>query len=92
MDFVPVIEKQDTDVRVPNVASDGRMGHLLETPRYCWCDTKTIASLEAGIVEPFYVVEVKVAAWEDQDPRNDGLLKVNKVSLRNHNFNWLLQR
>jgi len=77
VDFVPVIESFDQDVRVPTNGDDIDLPHRLLDRRFCWCDLAAQAQFERGIVQPFYVIEIAVAPWDAADSRNASLLKAH---------------
>lgn len=83
VEFVPVIEPTDEDVRVPKkVPKSTDLAHFLHTKRHCWCDNAANASFQMGLLHPFYVVEITVAKWDDGNARNKALLKQTPSGLR----------
>lgn len=83
--FVPVVDDPSGEVTpVISVPVDPRrrsLPHELRESRYCWCDCYTLANMENGLMEEFFVIELTLSAWDPDDPRN--------ASLRVEGHDWL---
>ena len=77
--FVPIVEYENEyfdhmeDI-LQRRSQSNDLVHVLRTTRFCWCDLDALASLNRGIMYPFYVIEVEVEGWDGNDPRNKELL------------------
>ena len=79
--FVPVIEKPGDEfnhneglLHQRHCRQKEDLVHVLRTTRFCWCDLDALASMNRGILYPFYVIEIEVEGWSGNDPRNRDLL------------------
>ena len=54
------------------------MDHTLRTFKYCWCDSHASAAFMHGKLAPFYIAEIRIAAWDPHDKRNRKFRKVGK--------------
>ena len=77
--FVPIIENGGESFNhmedILNRRSQNQeLVHVLKTTRFCWCDLDALASINRGVMYPFYVIEVEVEGWEGDDPRNKELI------------------
>ena len=43
---------------------------MIRTLEPCWCDTGALAAFSCGTLNPFFVVELQLEAWNQNDPRN----------------------
>ena len=43
------------------------IGHELRSSRYCWCDAFTLAAQEMGLVQRFYIIEIKFHSWKHDE-------------------------
>jgi len=72
--FVPVVENDAEIQQTPNILShrqqNRNLEHLILNNKYCWCDYECLASLNRGIMPPFYVIELKIRRWNRSDPKN----------------------
>ncbi|KAL5020985.1 hypothetical protein ScPMuIL_000140 [Solemya velum] len=44
--------------------------HRIRSHKYCWCDEDAVAQVNCGVIAADYVIEIKVHAWDPDDPRN----------------------
>ena len=83
--FVPVLDDDESEAEAVAetatakgdkiLARQGRdLGHEVRESRYCWCDTFTLAASAHGLIHRFYIIEVKIAAWDKSDRRNESVL------------------
>ena len=77
--FVPIIENDGESFNhmediLSRRSQNQELVHVLRTTRFCWCDLDALASINRGIMYPFYVIEVEVEGWEGDDPRNKELI------------------
>ena len=84
--FVPIIEKQGDDFEhneafLQSRSQNQELVHVLRTTRFCWCDLDALASINRGIMYPFYVLEVEVEGWDGNDIRNQDLLSHVSLSI-----------
>jgi len=49
---------------------DPTFQHLVRTLEPCWCDSGALAAFSCGVLNPFFVVELQLEAWNQNDPRN----------------------
>ena len=49
---------------------DPTFQHLVRTLQPCWCDSGALAAFSCGVLNPFFVVELQLEAWNQNDPRN----------------------
>jgi hypothetical protein len=47
--------------------------------RFCWCDADTSATFHRGLMNPFFVVEIRVKEWKPDDPKNASLDVVSSL-------------
>ena len=85
--FVPIIEnaggtfEHNEDI-LQRRCQNQELVHVLRTTRFCWCDLDALASINRGIMYPFYVLEVEVEGWDGNDTRNRELLSHVSVLMR----------
>ena len=77
--FVPIVEKENevfdhNEEILERRSQNSELVHVLRTTRFCWCDLDALATLNRGIMYPFYVIEVEVEGWNGNDTRNKDLL------------------
>lgn len=63
--FIPVVDDVH-HVLLPDPVSaqvNRKKKHELRESRYCWCDSYTMAACAHGLNHHFYVIELKVSAW-----------------------------
>ena len=77
--FVPIVEKEGevfdhNEEILERRSQNSELVHVLRTTRFCWCDLDALATLNRGIMYPFYVIEVEVEGWNGNDTRNKDLL------------------
>ena len=77
--FVPIVEKENevfdhNEEILERRSQNSELVHILRTTRFCWCDLDALATLNRGIMYPFYVIEVEVEGWNGNDTRNKDLL------------------
>ena len=77
--FVPIVEKENevfdhNEEILERRSQNSELVHVLRTTRFCWCDLDALATLNRGIMYPFYVIEVEIEAWNGNDTRNKDLL------------------
>ena len=77
--FVPIVEKENevfdhNEEILERRSQNSELVHVLRTTRFCWCDLDALATLNRGIMYPFYVIEVEVDGWNGNDTRNKDLL------------------
>lgn len=75
VNFVRIFDKADEvicdDNKTVPVSPDLRdLPHELRESRYCWCDCFTLANMESGLMESFFVIELCLQAWDYFDTRN----------------------
>ena len=49
---------------------DPTFQHLVRTLEPCWCESGALAAFRCGLLNPFFVVELQLEAWNQNDPRN----------------------
>ena len=49
---------------------DPTFQHLVRTLEPCWCFSGALAAFSCGVLNPFFVVELQLEAWNQNDPRN----------------------
>ena len=49
---------------------DPTFQHLVRTLEPCWCFSGALAAFSCGVLNPFFVVELQLEAWNQSDPRN----------------------
>lgn len=91
--FVPIVEKENevfdhNEEILERRSQNSELVHVLRTTRFCWCDLDALATLNRGIMYPFYVIEVEVEGWNGNDTRNKDLL--SHVSILYHRIYQML--
>ena len=80
--FKPVIDN-DPQVELRAIydyyaQEDGQnreLNHLIQASDHCWCDANSMAMFSRGCLNPFFVIELKLQAWNPDDPLNKGLFE-----------------
>lgn len=77
INFVPAVDTTNPDTVKKNLSSSSSVdegmrqkAHSLRVYHHCWCD-KLLRAI--NYVQPQYIVEIVIHAWEPADPRNDDL-------------------
>ena len=80
--FKPVIDN-DPQVELRAIydyyaQEDGQnreLNHLIQASDHCWCDANSMALISRGCLNLFFVIELKLQAWNPDDPLNKGLFE-----------------
>ncbi len=83
--FVPLVEADGNDAPMDPTAllpedwasrseNCRDLPHELRESRYCWCDCDAFAAMEKGMLDRFYIVELRIPPWNPQDWRNRGMV------------------
>ena len=50
------------------------LDHSLRSSAYCWCDNFTMSAQANGFMHRFYIIELQINQWDENDPRNSELV------------------
>ena len=86
--FVPVVESEEDAKSVGrhfewnnSILQDENLVHVIGANKYCWCDANAIAAFNIGIMNPFFVIQLKIYPWDGgRDPRHRHYPNILNVS------------
>lgn len=75
--FVPILDEDEDGIVLPEpigLDTQRSLEHTIHGHAYCWCDCLTLSAFGNGVLHRFYVIELSINKWDQNDPRNTGLI------------------